>query len=80
MSKHAADIIQLGEFLTALGASALSLQTQTRELVGSIGELVEQVHTAQRRLKMLEHSAGILANTHIPGLADDEQIVKHPLQ
>ncbi|MGO7501545.1 hypothetical protein [Rhizobium leguminosarum] len=60
MSNHAAEILSLAEFIKVLGDAAKSVQKNAQQLAETAGELREQVHHAQRRLRMLEHTAGII--------------------
>lgn len=74
MSNQAAEILALAEFIKVLGDAAKSVQKNAQQLAETAGELREQVHHAQRRLRMLEHTAGIVAPGSIQVPTDDHNV------
>ncbi len=71
MSSHAVEILQLAEFIKVLGDAAKSMQESSRQLAATAGEITIQLHHAQRRLRVLEHAAGIIVPATIQPPSDD---------
>jgi hypothetical protein len=59
--RRAREILQLAEYLAALAHAVQSVQERALECGNMAAQLTEQIHVAQRRLRVLEHAASIVA-------------------
>lgn len=69
---HAREILQLAEFVQTLAKAVKSASDGAIECGRITAQLTEQMHVAQRRLRMLEHAAGIAKPFSIPSDGEEE--------